>query len=216
MICRNTRRRTPYSLDRVPPLSPIQARSAAPSPWVIHHGDYPQFCHPEQSARLCLSDPLVLRVGRARSRRICGFLCDHADSDGPQIPRLGPRSSSRQKPAGRGSAAGLVRRKSFTTETRRTRSFGFYRVFSVISVPPWWIFIPRGGPKVHTTLPMNKSMLAPEEQRVHSRTPWLGDAGGFPCARGGAALLAQRCSRRTALPCAADETECEPVCEPWR
>src|SRR5271157_4502586 len=65
-------------------------------------------------------------------------------------------------------------------------------------------------------LPMNKSMLAPEEQRVHSRTLSLGDAGGFPCARGGAALLAQRCSRRTALPCAADETECEPVCEPWR
>src|SRR5271157_986980 len=80
----------------------------------------------------------------------------------------------------------------------------------------------KGGHNLHSEwrvphrLPMNKSMLAPEEQRVHSRTPWLGDAGGFPCARGGAALLAQRCSRRTALPCAADETECEPVCEPWR
>src|SRR5271157_5945694 len=58
-----------------------------------------------------------------------------------------------------------------------------------------------GGPG--SPLPMNKSMLAPEEQRVHSRTLSLGDAGGFPCARGGAALLAQRCSRRTALPCAA-------------
>jgi hypothetical protein len=65
-------------------------------------------------------------------------------------------------------------------------------------------------------IPMNKSMLAPEAQRVHSRTPWLGDAGGFPCERGGAALLAQRCSRRRALPCAADETECEPACGPRR
>src|SRR5271157_1770422 len=73
-----------------------------------------------------------------------------------------------------------------------------------------------GGLHFRRILPMNKSMLAPEEQRVHSRTPWLGGAGGFPCARGGAALLGQRCSRRTALPCAADETECEPVCEPWR
>src|ERR1035437_3098057 len=32
---------------------------------------------------------------------------------------------------------------------------------------------------------MNKSMLAPEGPRVHSRTLWLGDAGGFPCACGG-------------------------------
>src|SRR5271166_6387328 len=68
----------------------------------------------------------------------------------------------------------------------------------------------------YLALPMNKSMPAPEEQRVHSRTLWLGDAGGFPCACGGAALLGQRCSRRTALPCAADETECEPACGRWR
>src|SRR5208337_4979680 len=66
---------------------------------------------------------------------------------------------------------------------------------------------------LRSSLPMNKSMPAPEEQRVHSRTLWLGDAGGFPCACGGAALLGQRCSRRTALPCSADETECAPVCE---
>ena len=35
---------------------------------------------------------------------------------------------------------------------RRTRSFVFYEVFSVISVPPWLIFIPMGGPQTHVIL----------------------------------------------------------------
>src|SRR5271157_5804083 len=148
--------------------------------------------------------------GSAVSSATMPILTDHRSLDSARAAH--PGKSRRDAVLLRAS----LRRKSFTTETRRTRSFGFYRVFSVISVPPWWIFIPRGGPKVHTTLPMNKPMLAPEEQRVHSRTPWLGGAGGFPCACGGAALLAQRCSRCRARPCSADETECEPVCEPWR
>src|SRR5271157_1461464 len=86
---------------------PSKREVRRPRPEFIHHGDFPEFCHPEQSSPLPFR-PAFLRVGRARSRRICGFLCDHADSDGPQIPRLGPRSSSRQKQAGRGSAAGLA------------------------------------------------------------------------------------------------------------
>src|SRR5664279_3107097 len=39
-------------------------------------------------------------------------------------------------------------------EIRRTRSFDFHRVFPVISVPPWLIFIPMGGPQTHVTLGM--------------------------------------------------------------
>src|ERR1035437_9230734 len=45
-----------------------------------------------------------------------------------------------------------LRRNSFTTETRRTRSFGFYGAFSVISVTPWLISIPVAGPQAHVTL----------------------------------------------------------------
>ena len=87
---------------------PSKREVRRPRPEFIHHGDFPEFCHPEQSSPLPFR-PAFLRVGRARSRRICGFLCDHADSDGPQIPRLGPRSASRQKQAGRDSGAGLAR-----------------------------------------------------------------------------------------------------------
>ena len=59
--------------------------------------------------------------------------------------RWGPR-----KEAGRKFFAGAaLRRKSFTTETRRARSFTFFRGFSVISVPPWLSFISMGGPQTH-------------------------------------------------------------------
>ena len=52
-----------------------------------------------------------------------------------------------------------LRRKSFITETRRARSFGFYRRFSVISVSLWLIFISMGGPQAHVTLRMTPYLI---------------------------------------------------------
>ena len=63
------------------------------------------------------------------------------------------------------------RRKSFTTETR---SFSFFRVFSVISVPPWSIFISIGAPQAHVTLMRTQSSYGiaqarKREKQIHVR-----------------------------------------------
>src|SRR5664280_2029863 len=44
--------------------------------------------------------------------------------------------------------------------TRRARSLSFSRVFSVISVPPWLIFISMGRPQAHETLKMTTGRSA--------------------------------------------------------
>src|SRR5271157_1682523 len=48
-----------------------------------------------------------------------------------------------------------------------TRSFGFHKVFSVISVPPWLIFIPMSEPQAHVTLNTSRDRLpqAPKAQQ---------------------------------------------------
>src|SRR5664280_2782621 len=66
----------------------------------------------------------------------------------------------------------------FTMETRRTRSFGFYGVFSVISVPPWLIFIPMGGSQANVTLSITALRLkvSGEEREAKSERPLLPSA----------------------------------------
>ena len=46
--------------------------------------------------------------------------------------------------------------RSRQAPTRKARSFSFFRVFSVISVPPWSIFISMGAPQAHVTLMMTR------------------------------------------------------------
>src|SRR5664280_2315509 len=66
------------------------------------------------------------------------------------------RRTYQARSVGLREARASFRRNSFTTETRRTRSFAFCGVFSVISVPPWLIFIPMGGPQTHVILRMTR------------------------------------------------------------
>jgi hypothetical protein len=90
----------------------------------------------------------------------------------PNEPATAGRSLGIPKEVGRKFFTGAaLRRKSFTTETRRARSFSFFRGFSVISVPPWLIFISMGGPQTRAILRMTSlKALKKNQARV---TPCL-------------------------------------------
>src|SRR5271157_1405978 len=171
MICRNAGRRTPYSLDRVPSLPRIQARRRRPRPGLFIMAITPNSVILSKALAFAFPTRLFCGSGErgvegsAVSSATMPILTDHRSLDSARAAH--PGKSRRDAVLLRAS----LRRKSFTTETRRTRSFGFYRVFSVISVPPWWIFIPRGGPKVHTTLGMNNPMFVAMMNNRTSATP---------------------------------------------
>src|ERR1019366_5616209 len=110
---------------------------------------------------------------------------EHTELNRNYVPRIalsGYRGPSTRPPAVAGRRPRSVenpfttlRLRSGQAQIRSTRSFAFYGVFSVISVPPWLIFISIGGPQAHGTLRVtNMKNKCSEPSRNPGQTGWHG------------------------------------------